>query len=201
MSSDTKVQKRATQERALQMQDRLQEAAMETILETGWHGATTRKISEAAGVSIGAQTNHYASKNELTISTLTRVRERFEKAQLQGDKYNGSLFEFLEGLGDAMIRDKDAYGTLIVEALVASRTDQELRRAFLAADKAWISRLKEIALATDRSGLSLSDSEVEALVEASLYFLRGLIAQLGVHRDQKKVRKLFKTWLVLSRAE
>ncbi|MEM8766943.1 MAG: TetR/AcrR family transcriptional regulator [Pseudomonadota bacterium] len=188
--------RRATQDRARETQRKLMDATLDAISELGWHGATTRKISEKAGVSIGAQTNHYASKGELLVAALDRGREASERAGFsESELARLSLAEYLEQLGEIMLSGDSTYGTLIVEALAASRTDAALRDAFTETDRAWISRLTELALLTDRSAVPFDGAKIRQLVEATLYYLRGLNLQLGAHQDRRHLQQLFQLWL------
>lgn len=60
-------------DRRRETQERLIRATIESLVEDGWSGTTTRSIAHRAGVSQGAQQHHYPTKRALVEAALQSV--------------------------------------------------------------------------------------------------------------------------------
>src|SRR3954470_10164365 len=70
------------QARAHETRRRLLDAAVDELLEHGYAGLSTAAVAQRAGVSRGAQQNHFPHKQTLVIEAVRSLADR-QRAQLQ----------------------------------------------------------------------------------------------------------------------
>lgn len=170
------------------MRARLLKATLEIIAEEGWANASTQKICKRAGVSRGAQTHHFPTKDSLLIAAAQEIVVRYQKdideaSRTQADRDRG-LEEVFDFLWDACFE-----GNLLnswMEAMIASRTDAALRAAVQETDQKALRAMRDIG---EPYGPGAAD-----LVELTVYLLRGMVVQAGVHPDDRNRRNLFEVW-------
>jgi AcrR family transcriptional regulator len=106
----------------------LLDAAIESLIELGYHRTSTTEIVRRAGVSRGAQVHHYPTKADLVVAAVERLYARQELAFAQrfGDLPAGE--RTLERAIDELwsIFSSEVYPAAL-ELVVASRTDPELQ--------------------------------------------------------------------------
>ena len=66
---------RAVQERSRTTQDRILQAAVTALVESGYSGATTLRIQEIAGITRGRLLHHYPSRDDLLVAAVTHLSE------------------------------------------------------------------------------------------------------------------------------
>jgi AcrR family transcriptional regulator len=106
---------------------RLEEAAIEALVDLGVRGATTTEICKRAGLSQGALFQHYPSKDALLVAAVKRLYRRF------AEEFHARLSEVpdsqrVRGAITLLWRafaNPEAVATL--ELYAASRTDEVLR--------------------------------------------------------------------------
>ncbi|MGH6625595.1 MAG: TetR/AcrR family transcriptional regulator, partial [Burkholderiaceae bacterium] len=82
--SQPPVKPRRTQaERTEETRRRILDAAVDVLATKGYAGFRTAEVAEAAGVSRGAQTHHFPSKDELIVAVVEHV---FHRAAERGRK-------------------------------------------------------------------------------------------------------------------
>lgn len=67
--------RRTQEERSRSTRTALMDAAIELLMERGWHAATAVAVCERAGVTRGALTHHYVDLGELLADSLESVLE------------------------------------------------------------------------------------------------------------------------------
>lgn len=109
---------------------RLVAAAVQVFAERGYEGARVTDIARQAGLSSGAIYAHYASKAELLVDAI-RAHGPDELHQLleTGD-VRTPLPDLLLQLAGALEHRDRTQGSLLVEAVAASRRDPELAALF-----------------------------------------------------------------------
>lgn len=131
MSGDTAEKVDGRTARSIATRKGLLDAAIEILMEEGYAGATTAKISERAGVSPGLFARYWPSKTDL-------IADAAAVAQRRGFKRMGERFLAVGGAGAdgrvAAVRQMfEAFNEtemrLLGEIQVASRTDEDLRDA------------------------------------------------------------------------
>jgi AcrR family transcriptional regulator len=119
----TQAERRATTRSALL------DAAVDSLVESGYAGTTTRGVAARAGVSVGALQHHFSSKAELLAHTVDHIRARWAGELLtQGIPRTRSLRRRHEVLLDRMWRIyRGPLFRAFLELNVAARHDPELR--------------------------------------------------------------------------
>jgi AcrR family transcriptional regulator len=69
-------QRRTQEERRAETRAKLLDATIQSLLEVGYGGTTTRRVAELAGVSQGAQTHHFPYRVELVAAAIERLAQR-----------------------------------------------------------------------------------------------------------------------------
>ena len=190
---------RPTQEqRTDAMRARLLEATLDLIAKEGWAQTSTQKICKRAGVSRGAQTHHFPTKDTLLIAAVREIVARYQReldtVSGKSDGRAQSLEDLFDFLWDACFE-----GNLLncwMEVMVAARADEALRPAVKETDTIAIDAMRTLG---DNARPQTRSKQASAadIVELTVYLLRGMVVQSGVHRDQKARRRLFRTWKLL----
>ena len=185
---------RAPQERAEATKEKLLDATLAVILREGWSGASTLKICEEASVSSGAQTHHYPRKNDLLIAALQRnrdaLRARSARRMARPTDPPVPIRAFMEQLN--LTKRDEAYYYATLESVIAARTDATLRDDVRAIDQEWIDTLRSMARVRIEEGTS--DPRAEDIAELTLYLVRGLVVQRGLHQNPRHLERLFGLW-------
>jgi AcrR family transcriptional regulator len=119
---------RTQQDRSTRTQAALLTATIDCLVEYGYAGTTTRLVADRAGVSRGAQTHHYPTKHDLVVAAIEQLFDAhldeftrtFRAVPAEGrtlDRAVGVLWDVVSGPTYAAV----------LEVVVASRTDDELR--------------------------------------------------------------------------
>lgn len=193
------IQPRQSQaERTDAMRTRLLEATLQVIAEEGWAQASTQKICKRAGVSRGAQTHHFPTKNSLLLAAvreiITRYQSDMDAALDETSDDRLTLSEFFDFLWDACFE-----GDLLVcwlDAMNAARTDAILREEVCDTDRKSLAAIGELGLSTMRHDENPPawSARADEVIELTVYLLRGFVLQDGVHQNAAKRRKLFDLW-------
>ena len=190
-----KKPRQSQQERSALTRNKLLNSTLQIIDAEGWHRASMQRICEHAGVSRGAQTHHFPTRESLLIASVREIVKRYQSDLTEGPIRLQNLEAFFDFLWDATFNDN----LLIcwVEAMVAARTDASLKRVVADTDASSMTAMR--ALGADASQPNgpvriRGTSQVEDLVELTVCLLRGLVLQQGVHHDLSEKRRLFELW-------
>lgn len=110
---------------AAQTRQRLLAAAADVFARNGYDGTRVAEIARAAKVSNGAMYAHFSSKAELLAAALREHGPRL-LAQTFSTRPGRPVAEMLMQAGRKLRRRPDTRGNLVVEALAASRRDDDL---------------------------------------------------------------------------
>jgi AcrR family transcriptional regulator len=112
----TKPRKRASQERSLATVDALVEATARILVREGFDKASTNRIAEAAGVSVGSLYQYYPCKEALVAAVI--------------DRHNQELMQVVRGaLAEVASQPVEkAVRKLVAVAIEAHRIDPKLHR-------------------------------------------------------------------------
>jgi len=105
---------------------RLIEAASRSFAENGYDGTRIAEIAREAGLSSGAIYAHYESKTELLLASL-QARSKGEIAGLVRSEMQADLLSTVVALGSTLDVPDATDSGLLIEAIVASRRDTELK--------------------------------------------------------------------------
>lgn len=122
--------RRSQEERSAATRERLLNATIDCLVESGFAGTTTTEVVKRAGVSRGAQVHHYPTKAELVQSAIEHLSAR------QGEELRRE-YEALSTKKDTLSTAIDLLWTVYtgpmfvagMELIVGARTDPELRPA------------------------------------------------------------------------
>lgn len=126
------TERRTQEERSASTRQAVLDATIACLIEHGYAGTSTTAIQERAGVSRGAMTHQFPSKNELLAGAIThlagvRLRDMGLPAD-DGDRLEAGL----RVLWDTFNTDVFAAA---IELWVASRTDDDLHAVLIEAER------------------------------------------------------------------
>lgn len=125
-------------ERSAHTRRRLVEAAVETLKQEGFAGASARAIAERAGSTQGLIFYHFGSVANLLLAALDAVSEERLAAYQAAVTRAGSLPELVSAATDIFRRDLDAgYLTVLVELIAGASSSPELGREVAARIAPW----------------------------------------------------------------
>ncbi|MQY05571.1 TetR/AcrR family transcriptional regulator [Actinomadura macrotermitis] len=121
--------RRTQEERTAATRRALLDATIECLVEHGYHGTTTTRVVERAGVSRGAQVHHFPTKNALVLAAVEHLARKRAAQFIEQDLDRLRAAE--DGVGAALDLVWEVHQGPLFEASmelwVASRTDPELR--------------------------------------------------------------------------
>lgn len=190
-----KKPRQSQQERSALTRNKLLNSTLQIIDAEGWHRASMQRICEHAGVSRGAQTHHFPTRESLLIASVREIVKRYQSDLTEGPIRLQNLEAFFDFLWDATFNDN----LLIcwVEAMVAARTDASLKRVVADTDASSMMAMRALGAEASQPNGPVrirGASQVEDLVELTVCLLRGLVLQRGVHHDLSEKRRLFELW-------
>lgn len=180
-------------ERTRAMRGRLLDATMQSIAEEGWAHTSTLKICERAGVSRGAQTHHFPTKESLLIAAVEEIVARYQRqievALAKDQDERPALRELFEFLWDTCF--ETPFVDCWIEAMVAARTDSYLGDVVAGTDDRSIKAIRSLGEACD-SRASSAD-----VTELTIYLLRGIKVTEGSNPKTSERKRLFELWTSL----
>ncbi len=189
-----KVKRQTQSERSDAMRERLLRATLDIVAEEGWAQTSTQKICQRAGVSRGAQTHHFPNKASLLIAAVREMVAQYQAqmdAKFANQNREQSLEELFQFLWDACFE-----GQLLdcwMEAMVAARTDTDLINVVRETDKTAISSMRSFAGSISHPQ-SAHERDIADIIEITIYLLRGMVIQHGVHVNPDELKRLFGIW-------
>jgi len=121
---------RKVQERTLQTRRRLLDAALASLVESGYAGTSTTRIAALTGLSQGALFRHFPTKRDLLVAALEdfyrRLIEEFREGAVRRPRGRAGARASLEALW-TMFQRPDLRASF--ELHMAARTDAGLREA------------------------------------------------------------------------
>ncbi len=170
----TATQPRRTQEeRRAVTRAALLDAALEILVEHGYEGTTTGRVSERAGLSRGAHQHHFGTRAELLAAALEELALRRgedirrEVAALPpGDERIEQALDAIWGWFTGPLFQAS------IDLAAAARTDEELRASLAPVER----RLSQETLRCCRAMLAAGEEDPsrDALIQMTLGTVRGL---------------------------
>ncbi len=175
------------------------EATIVCLDRYGYADTSINRVQEVAGVSRGALTHHFPSKQALVAATTNRLLERALTPRLPRpapgtDGHDDPVAAFLLAGWNRMIDTKE--GRALVEILVATRTDPDLHSELAAALLEW-DRLISEAILTVFASVNGDDEDVKVLWSICRTFLRGLLIHGRFTRDPAMLQTYMKRFAEL----
>jgi AcrR family transcriptional regulator len=113
----TKPRKQASQERSRATVDALVEATARILVREGFDKASTNRIADVAGVSVGSLYQYFPGKEALVVAVIERHQQEIAQT------VQGELADVLDQPVEAAVRQ------LVAVAVRAHRVDPKLHRA------------------------------------------------------------------------
>jgi AcrR family transcriptional regulator len=175
--------RRTHAERRQETQARLVAATIESLIEEGWSGTTTRSVAQRAGVSQGAQQHYFPTKRALVEAALSAILEEQRAAasswDVPGDEGERAGF-LLDRLWEIHCLPVNL---AVQELLTVARTDPEtaesIGRLYVDAERA--------AIGAGRALLPTfaAHPDFGAWVRTCVATMRGIVAVAAVADPQK----------------
>ena len=200
----TNPRKAASQERSRATVDALVEATARILVREGFDKASTNRIAQKAGVSIGSLYQYFPTKEALVAAVI--------------DRHNADLMQVVRGalVDVAALPVKDAMRRMVTVAIDAHRIDPELHRV-LAEQIPRTGRLEKVAafnreyyslfrayLEAHKNELRTTDLElaayvcvtsIEALTHTAVLHRSDILSDEGVERLVDEVTRLVVRYL------
>ncbi|MCI0755086.1 TetR/AcrR family transcriptional regulator [Teichococcus vastitatis] len=186
--------RRSQHERSADTTARLLDATIDLLHDRGFYRMSTPEIAEHAGMSRGALTHHFASKEEIIVAAIARQLRGCTAAlhQMAGEirRSGGSADEIVDHLW-RMMTDRLFYVTM--EYLPEARHNPEFRRSILVVVKEFHAGLNAVwAELAKQAGVDTAHALV--LMNATMCLMRGMIAQTTVKDDPDYFAALLDFW-------
>lgn len=186
--------RRSQRERSEETRARLLVATVDLMFDKGLAHTATNDVAEAAGVSRGALTHHFESREQLVASAIEHMLHGvIEQLKSFTDAFaarEGSSDEIIDYLW-SMMSNRLFYVTL--EFLPEARHNDLFRGRLLPVVSEWHGALDRIW--TGLAARYQADPEkVRALMNGTLCLMRGMIAQTIVRDDPSYYRNLLEFW-------
>lgn len=179
--------------KAEEMKARICRAVVEVIDREGYAETSLGRVQQTAGVSRGAMTHHFPTKQDLVCETAMRlldaairpIHNRIEGRRRQGQP---PIDQYLHESWNFVVNTQE--GRAFIEILVASRTDPALHEAMKEKLYEWDRASTEVVRLIYRgSGPEADDAAV--LWSICRTFLRGLLIHRQFVADPAYLTRMF----------
>jgi AcrR family transcriptional regulator len=171
---DTTRPRRTQEERRAETQAKLLDATIQSVLEVGYAGTTTRRVAELAGVSQGAQSHHFPRRVDLVGAAVEELAARrvAELRELAGDLPAAPNQKVAALLDLLWANYSSPIFTVFVKLWVAAADDEELYTRLVPVER---QLARAIAAAAEDFGGELVDRpEWTGALLLALTAIRGL---------------------------
>jgi AcrR family transcriptional regulator len=175
VTSRQRGRRRTQEERSAHTRALLLDATLESLIEVGYAGTTTRRVAEIAGVSQGAQTHHFPYRVDLVSAAVEHVgRRRLQEVRTATQDLPREREARARALLEMMWSDfSSPLFTAVVKLWVAAADDPELHRRLLESERALVKEMR--ALLHDSVGdLDMEDPDFRVRLEVAFNAVRGL---------------------------
>lgn len=181
-------------ERSAETLARIRKATVDVMYEKGFSRTSTPEIAAAAGLSRGAMTHHFASKEDiLTDAIAFMLDEVNEKLFAFAEDYaerGGSTDEIVDYIWQFM-SDRLFYVTM--EYLPETRHNPEFRDRLIPVVKRFHGGLDAIWSALARKK-GVPEDHARTVMNATMCIVRGMIAQTILREDQDYYARMLAFW-------
>lgn len=187
-------QRRTQQERSADTSEKLLNATIDLLHDRGFYRMSTSEIAEAAGLSRGALTHHFSSKEEIIIEAvgymLRKVTAELHE-MAEGIRFSGSSTDEIVDYLWRMMDNRLFYVTM--EYLPEARHNPEFREKIVLVVKEFHEGLNAVwAEVAAQAGVHVD--QVLVLMNATMCIIRGMIAQTAVKDDPAYFQELLQFW-------
>lgn len=185
MSDSNKINKQNSKSQI--MRQRICDAAVVCLDELGYSEASILRIQTQAGVSRGALTHHFPTKQALITETTERLLASALKPVQTPHQSNDDTFYLLMDAWTKLVNTPE--GRALVEVLVACRTDQSLSDTLSDKLQTW-DKLSSESFSKSYSGADGSSEDAALLWSICRSFIRGLLLHQRFVSDQQQLMQM-----------
>lgn len=166
--------RRTQEERTAETRGKLLDATIQSVLEVGYAATTTRRVTELAGVSQGAQTHHFPYRVDLVGAAIERLAEqRIAETSAKARKLPSDPEGRAGALLDLLWQDfSSPVFAIFVKLWIAAADDEELYERLVPVEREM--RRQIVAHAADIGGDLTSVTGWETRLLLALNTMRGL---------------------------
>ena len=147
MSSARAAPRRTQSERRAETRGRLLDATIESLIEVGYAGTTVRRVTELAGVSVGAQSHHFPHRVDLVVSAFERLAEqRIDNYRERARELPPDRETRVRALLDLLWDDfSSPLFTVALKLWIAAAEDEELRERLVPVEQRIYAGVSELS--------------------------------------------------------
>jgi AcrR family transcriptional regulator len=196
--SRTEPRKSPKQARSRQLVEVLLEATARVLAKEGWRKATTNRIAEVAGVTVGSLYQYFPSKESLVAALLDRHLEQLMARVMTGLMQSDSSLEtqvnaVVCGYLDGALEDVALHRALLEQVPNVERTEaiRRFRQQAIDAVKALLGSSSTLDVADAERIAFVAVHAIDALKQASLRERPEWLADPAYRRDICRLVLLF----------
>jgi AcrR family transcriptional regulator len=186
--------RRSQEERSADTSARLLDATIDLLHDRGLWRMSTPDIAAHAGVSRGALTHHFANRDDLILTAVTRdlarITEDLHRFALDVAGRRGSSDEIVDYLW-RMMSDRLFYVTL--EYLPEARHNHDFRARLVPMVKDFHQGVDAVWMAFAK-GRNADPARTRTVMNATMCLIRGMIAQTILRDDPAYFAELLEFW-------
>lgn len=175
---------------AQKSRDAILDATIRCLDKLGYAETSTTRITHKAGVSRGALTHHFSSKEDLIVAATNKILNQAifrPRISSSGEDMVRSIEDDLYLLWDRIVNTYQMRA--LIEILVASRTDQTLSNRVKDELVQWNDRLNDAAF-ENYEAVEGGDDELRRIWTIARVFFRGLTTHDAFVRPGESHREL-----------
>ncbi|RJO77567.1 TetR/AcrR family transcriptional regulator [Nocardia panacis] len=185
------------QEKSLRTRALLLDAAVDSLADIGYGGASIADITARAGVTRGAQLHHFHTRQELfarAIGHLTQRQREAMRRRIRSLPENSTAGAILVELVTATFAGK--LGRAAVELYVGIANDPPLRREMLRVQHDLTAELLDACAA--RMDSAITRERLESAFWLTINLVRGTTLDEMVGRDRARRKQVLADWTELA---
>jgi AcrR family transcriptional regulator len=181
--------RRTNAERSAATRNKLIEAAIDTLYRSGYTATTTIEVAKRARVSRGAMLHQFPARVDLLLAVAQHIidtNSRYRREQLGSES---GLKRFYAAADVSWAVHSQPSAIALLEILMATRSDKDLRKGFEGFRKVWI-EARSNAAARMAADLGVSNvADIESLITLHQASMRGLAIEMMFVRESEGIDK------------
>jgi AcrR family transcriptional regulator len=182
------------EKQARKSRDAILDATIRCLDKYGYRETSTTRVTEKAGISRGALTHHFSSKEDLIVAATNKILNQAIFRPSSNQKETRTIEDDLYRLWDRIVNTHQMRA--LIEILVASRTDLALSKRVKDELVRWNDRLNEAAF-ENYEAVEGGDEELRRIWTIARVFFRGLTTHDAFVRPGESHRDLVDTFVTM----
>ena len=184
--------RRTNAERSAATRGKLIQAAIDSLYEQGYSATTTISVAARARVSRGAMLHQFPTRVDMLLAVAEFiVADHSRQRREQLEPYGEGLKRFYAAADISWAVNSRPSAIALLEIMMATRSDKDLRKGFAPFLKLWAKMRKEAA---QRMSVSLNApgaaEKLEVLISLHQTVMRGLAIELMFAHDTEEVERM-----------